>query len=175
MEQRPAAVLGVDFGGVINDGASHPSGDDTAFLSGGYEAAMATPVMAGAIDALKRLSVVLDGRIWVVSKCGPRIQQRTEQWLEHHRFFERTGIDATHIRFCRQRPEKANHCAELSVTHFVDDRGDVLGHLDGIVEHLYLFGGRAKGDWPRFERVASWDEAEPAIRQTVSPMGTIID
>jgi len=34
---------------------------------------MATPVMAGAIDALKRLSVVLDGRIWVVSKCGPRI------------------------------------------------------------------------------------------------------
>ena len=53
------------------------------------------------------------------------------------------------------QPEKADHCLELAVTHFVDDRSDVLNHLVGIVEHLYLFGARSRGKWPAFTRVGS--------------------
>jgi hypothetical protein len=163
-----APVLGIDFGGVINDGLSHPGGDDTAFLSGGYEEAMETPVMAGAIDTIRRLSSRFEGRVWIISKCGPRIQERTEQWLEHHRFFERTGVDPSHVRFCRHRSEKADHCADLRVTHFVDDRNDVLEHLRGIVEHLYLFDKRSEGGAPGFVPVASWSEAESAINDTLT-------
>lgn len=160
------AILGVDFGGVINDGASHPSGDDTTFLSGGFDEAMRTPVMAGAVDSLARLTERFGGRVWIVSKCGPRIQARTEQWLDHVHFFERTGVDPSHLRFCRQRPEKADHCAELGVTHFVDDRADVLGHLVGVVEHLFLFGMRSD-HLPRFAvRVRDWSEAEAGILST---------
>ena len=159
-------VLSVDFGGVINDGSSHPSGDDTAFLSGGPDEAMRTPIMAGAVESLARLNDRFGGRVWIVSKCGPRIQARSEQWLDHVHFFERTGVDPSHVRFCRQRPEKADHCAELGVTHFVDDRADVLGHLVGIVDHLFLFGTR--GDpLPGFAvRVRDWSEAETGILST---------
>ena len=62
-----------------------------------------TPVMHGAIDALGRLVSTFEGRVWVISKCGPKVQDRTERWLAHHRFFEVTGITPDHIRFCRQR------------------------------------------------------------------------
>jgi hypothetical protein len=37
------ARLGVDFGRVINDASSHPSGDDTVFLGGTEEEMLATP------------------------------------------------------------------------------------------------------------------------------------
>jgi hypothetical protein len=159
-------VLGVDFGGVINDGASHPSGDDTAFLSGGFDEAMRTPAMAGAIESLARLNEHFAGRVWIVSKCGPRIQARTEQWLDHVHLFDRTGVNPSQVRFCRQRPEKADHCAELGITHFVDDRADILGHLVGIVDHLFLFGKRGHGLPPSALRVRNWAEAESGILST---------
>jgi hypothetical protein len=169
--QQP--VLGIDFGGVINDGSSHPSGDDTTFLSGEFAEAMETPVMAGAIEGITRLNLLFGGRVWIISKCGPRIQQRTEEWLAHHHFFSLTGVNRSQVRFCRQRPEKADHCAELGVTHFVDDRIDVLRHLVGIVDHLYLFGTRHDSDSGHsFTVVRSWIEAELAIGDTMvySPM-----
>jgi hypothetical protein len=165
---KTRSVLGVDFGGVINDGASHPSGDDTAFLSGGFDEAMQTPAMAGVVPSLARLTRTFQGQVWVVSKCGPRIQERTEQWLRSHRFFEETDVPETHIRFCRKRPEKAVHCAELGITHFVDDRSDVLEYLEGIVEHRYLFGSRA-AEVPRgAKRVKNWIEAEASIFATLA-------
>ncbi len=48
------------------------------------------------------------------------------------------------LRFCLQRPQKADHCRELGITHFIDDRSDVLRHLEGIVPKRYLFGPQAK-------------------------------
>ncbi len=56
------------------------------------------------------------------------------------------------------------------MTHFVDDRSDVLNHLVGIVEHLYLFGARSRGKWPAFTRVGSWPETEEAIRRTLGEL-----
>jgi len=44
------ARLGVDCGRVINDAGTHPSGDDTPFLSGGEEDTVATPQTAGAAE-----------------------------------------------------------------------------------------------------------------------------
>ncbi|HEY8544349.1 MAG TPA: hypothetical protein VIL36_04845 [Acidimicrobiales bacterium] len=127
---------------MIIDGGPHPgAGDeDTTFLDGGHEAAMATPPMAGAFEALAQLVERFEGRVWLVSKCGERIEARTRAWLAHHRFHERTGIPADHVRFCRRRPDKAVHCRELAITDFVDDRPDVLGYLEGVVERRYLFG-----------------------------------
>jgi hypothetical protein len=132
--------LGVDFGRVINEGSAEPGGDDTTFLSGGQAEAMRTPEMAGLYDVLPGLVDQFEGRVWIVSKCGPKIQERTRQWLDHNDFWERTGISPDHVRFCLRRPEKAVHCRQLHITHFIDDRRDVLGHLRETVEHLYLFG-----------------------------------
>ncbi|MFD1045607.1 hypothetical protein ACFQ1S_08475 [Kibdelosporangium lantanae] len=134
------ARLGVDFGRVINEGSAEPGGDDTTFLSGGFAEAMRTSEMTGLYDVLPGLVDRFGGRVWIVSKCGEKIQERTLQWLDHNDFWARTGISPDNIRFCRQRPQKAVHCKRLGITHFIDDRRDVLGHLRGLVDHLYLFG-----------------------------------
>jgi hypothetical protein len=50
-----------------------------------------------------------------------------------------------HLRFCFERHEKARHCLDLGLTHFLDDRLDVLAHLEGVVPHRYLFGPQKPG------------------------------
>jgi hypothetical protein len=164
--------LGVDIGRVIIDGSSHPRGGDTAFLNGSTDDVLATPAMAGAFDSISRLTKVFQGRVWLISKCGARVQARTELWLAHVRFFETTGIDATHLRFCLQRSDKAVHCQELGITHFVDDRTDVLKHLVGIVSHLFLFGPQKQPIPPYVISSPRWEEAEHRILERVQG-GTI--
>src|SRR5262245_26364064 len=80
--------LGVDIGRVIIPG----EGPDTSFIGGSEADALKVPAMNGAFEALARLNMFFEGRVWLVSKCGPRIQARTRAWLGEHRFFERTGI-----------------------------------------------------------------------------------
>jgi hypothetical protein len=155
--------LGIDIGRVIIDGSAHPSGDDTAFFKGGIDNALRTPAMRGAFESIARLAKLFEGQVWLVSKCGERVEARTRQWLDHHRFFERTAIDAGHLRFCRQRPEKAIHCAQLQITHFIDDRPDVLEALDGIVPHRYLFGPQRGAAPGGVVHCPAWDVAERAV------------
>jgi hypothetical protein len=152
--------LGVDIGRVIIDGSSHPDGGDTAFLRGGLAGALRTPPMAGVFDVLPRLVERFGGRAWLVSKCGERVQRRSLAWLDHHDFWRRTGIPRDHVRFCRERPEKAGHCRDLGITDFVDDRVDVHEALRGVVARSYLFGPQPRPhpgwlawapDWPAVE------------------------
>jgi hypothetical protein len=159
-----APRLGVDIGRVVIDGDHHPGGDDTAFFTGDTEQMLRTPQVEGALDALARLVRLFGGRVWLVSKCGPRVQDRTWQWLVHHRVHEHTGIPPSHLRFCRRRPDKAVICAELAITHFVDDRLDVLVALAGIVPHRYLFGAHGSPLPPGTEHTPTWADAEAAIR-----------
>jgi hypothetical protein len=152
-------ALGVDFGGVIH-GVTYRLGGPDTFLEGSLEEALATPAMPGAMEALARLGMLFKGRLWVVSKCGPRIQDRTEKWLDHNDFYAQTGFERSHLNFCRQRPDKAPRCAELGITHFIDDRADILESMEGIVEHRFLFASRGDEaptgahyaeDWPTVE------------------------
>lgn len=155
-------ILGIDVGRVlISPGDS--TKPDTSFLHGPLEAALDTPPYDDMFDVVPGLVERFEGRAWIVSKCGPRIQQRTLQWFDHHRFFERTGIPRSNIRFCLQRPEKALHCHELGITHFIDDRADVLEPMAGIVPNRYLFGPQ-RGRIPAGMRhVMTWREVEKAM------------
>ena len=135
--------LGIDIGRVIIDGSS--GSGDTSFFSGDTAAMLRTPAVPGAFAAIERL-VPLFGDAWLVSKCGPRVQQRSLEWLRHHRFLELTGIAEGNVRFCLQRPEKAIHCADLGITHFVDDKPDVIAAITPVVPHRYLFE-----NWPTTE------------------------
>jgi hypothetical protein len=164
--------LGIDIGRVMIDGSSHPIGDDTAFFKGGIDNALRTPAMPGAFDAITRLVEQFDGRVWLVSKCGERVQLRTREWLAHHQFFEQTGIDPANLRFCRERPQKAIHCRELEITHFIDDRADVLVALEGIVPHRYLFGPQRKGAPRGVVPVLTWAEALAAVEADLVRRGS---
>lgn len=137
--------IGIDIGRVIITG-DQPGGD-TNFIGGSMDDVLRTPAVPGAFDAIARLMRLFGGRVWLVSKCGHRVEEKTRRWLEHHRFFALTGVTEDHMRFCRERPQKRDHAVDLGLTHFLDDRRDVLDHLEGAVPHLFLF----TGDWPATE------------------------
>lgn len=156
--------LGIDIGRVLIAPDAADGRADTSFIGGSLEAALATPPYEGMFDTVPDLVERFDGQVWLVSKAGPRVQEKTRHWLRHHRFFERTGIAADHLRFCLERPQKAQHCRELAITHFIDDRSDVLEHLEGVVHHRYLFGPQRKQH--RMEgviAVPTWESVRAAL------------
>jgi hypothetical protein len=150
--------LGIDFGRVIQ-GVSASGTADTAFLGGSFAEALASPAADGVYDVLPGLVDAFGGRAWIISKCGERVRERTLAWLDHHDFYGRTGLARGNVRFCRKRPEKAVHCAELGITHMIDDRLDVHRAIRDVVPHRYLFGAQ-KGDVPDWVRhVPTWADA----------------
>ncbi|GAB2605293.1 hypothetical protein GCM10027087_52780 [Paractinoplanes abujensis] len=157
--------LGVDIGRVIIEGAS-PGGGDTQFFSGNTERMLATPAVPGAFEVLARLVPQFD-EVWLVSKCGDRVQRSTRSWLDHHDFAARTGIHRDNVRFCSRRPDKAVHCAELGITHFVDDKLDVHQALRGVVRHRYLFGPQRTPAPAWVEHTRTWPEVEAAIDRSL--------
>ena len=138
---------------------------DTRFLSGGITQALATPPTPGAMEGIATLVNAFAGRVWLISKAGPNTQHKTGLWLEHQDFYTKTGVNARQIRFCLQRPEKAIHCQQLGITHFIDDRLDVLDHLRHCVEKRYLFGEQTTSQVvpPSITPVLTWPETVKRI------------
>ncbi|MEN3615081.1 hypothetical protein AAH979_36825 [Plantactinospora sp. ZYX-F-223] len=129
-------TLGVDVGGVLVTLAGRD--EDTSFFGG---QPLLTPAVPGVFEALAALTAEpFAGRVHLVSKAGPKVAANTRDWLVHHRFFDRTGISVGNLHFVRERRDKAPVCQRLGITHFVDDRLDVLAHLE-TVAHRYLFLG----------------------------------
>ncbi len=162
--------LGIDIGRVLiaADGAA-----DTSFIGGSIADALATPPYEGMFEAVPRLAELFGGRVWLVSKARPRTQEKSRLWLAHHRFFERTGIAPDHLRFCLERPQKADHCRKLGLQYFVDDRLDVLQHLEGVVPYRYLFGPQKPGLSipPGITPVEDWAQTLAAIAAQVAATG----
>lgn len=159
--------LGVDIGRVIIDGPAHPGVRDTAFFSGDEAAMLSTPEVDGAVAALARLVRRFDGRVWLVSKCGPRTQQRTLRWLAAHQVYRRTGLDPGHVRFCRTRADKRAHCRELALTHFVDDHPEVQAAIRDAVRHRYLFGPQPSPVPDHGVPAPTWADVERLIDETL--------
>jgi len=157
-------ILGIDIGRVLISPDSG-GGGDTSFIGGTLEAALATPPYDGVFEVLPALVKHFEGRVWLVSKARSRVEHKSRCWLAHHRFFERTGIHPGHLRFCIERHQKADHCRELGITHFIDDRLDVLGHLDGVVRHRFLFGPQKAGIAHSNDivRLPSWCSVQPDL------------
>ena len=152
-------ILGVDIGGVIIDRANDNT--DTSFFSENF---LNTTATQGVFQALQKL---VDGKfgedVHLVSKCGKKVQEKTLLWLKYHKFYEVTGINPEAVHFCRERHEKAGICEKLGITHFVDDRLEVLGYLTSVkTRYLYCSVERevlrfAK-HLPSVIRVQSWQE-----------------
>jgi hypothetical protein len=158
--------LGVDIGRVIIGGGVVPGSNDTQFFSGDTARMLATPAVPGAFDTLARL-VPRFAQVWLISKCGERIQRHTRQWLDHHHVAARTGIPRDNIRFCLRRPDKAIHCADLGITHFIDDKLDVHQALRGVVAHRYLFGPQRTPPPTWVQHTMTWTAVETAILRSL--------
>ena len=128
---------------------------------------LATPEIAGSFESLRRLNALFGGKVWIVSKAGQRVQESTERWLAHRSFYDASDISADRVRFVRRRADKAAVCRELEITHFVDDRVEVLEYLVGIVPHLYLFGPQEKPAPSQMLPVATWATAERIVTDSL--------
>ena len=160
--------LGIDIGRVIISSGEGPG--DTAFLGSSLEAALKTPPMTGAFEQIAKLVERFEGRVWLVSKCGPSVEQKTKRWLTAQRFYQATGVPQGNLRFCRERPQKADHCRQLRITHFIDDRLDVLEHLRPLVPHLFLYGPQKDPnaiELPWLQHLPSWEGAADQVLATV--------
>ena len=169
-------IFGTDVGGVILDKAN--DGTDTSFLGGNH---LKTTAMPGAIETLRTIRDHVADRarrqaeakavpydeahppIYVVSKCGENVQRKTREWMRHHDFYARTGIPEDHVRFCLERKDKAPICRDLGITHFVDDKLEVLSYLESVPKR-YLFCpserevGRYKRHLALVEPTGSWSD-----------------
>ncbi|GJL95768.1 MAG: hypothetical protein DHS20C05_21730 [Hyphococcus sp.] len=127
--------LGIDIGGVIITKIDPNS--DTSFFSGAF---LETPPEQEAFSTIRDLRERAFGdEIYIVSKCGPSVEKKTREWLEHHQFWEVTGVPSRNLHFCRTRAEKAPICEALGIQVFVDDRIDVLAHMKTVNTRI-LFG-----------------------------------
>jgi hypothetical protein len=158
--ERGKSKLGLDVGRVLIAPADESSAD-TSFIRGSLDDALRTPPYEGMFDVVPRLVEKFAGEVWIVSKCGPNVQSKTIRWLEHNNFFERTEIPKDNVRFCLKRSDKALHCKELGITHFIDDRIDVLMAMVGIVPNLYLFGPQRSSAQipPSLRALPTWQDA----------------
>lgn len=165
--------IGIDIGRVIICPTADDGRPDTSFLGSNEHHALSIPPAPGAFAAIRGLVSLHQGRVWLVSKAGPRIQDLTRRWLEHHGFHRQTGLPPAHVRFCRRRPEKREHALELGLTHFIDDRLDVLEHLRGVVPHLFLFGWQPAAPPRWVTGVADWAAVRrrllPEVRELPAP------
>jgi hypothetical protein len=163
-KQLHEEVLGIDIGGVIIDRVNDNT--DTSFFGSNY---LRTSAVPGAFEEIRKL---VDGRfgsqVYLVSKCGKQVEAKSRDWLAHHRFHELTGVCKDNIRFCLRRHEKAGICEELGITHFVDDRLEVLSHLTSV-RSLFLFQPRLEEvrkfsqHLSRVQQVQSWAEISNAL------------
>ena len=157
-------ALGIDIGGVIIDRVREDGGVPTSASYAGVVA------VEGAFEAIADLVRRRFGeRVWLVSRCDEPSEPVLLEWLEQRGFFGVTGVARERVRFCRQRHEKAAICRQLRITHFVDDRLEVLGHLVGLVPHLYLLESRAadadrfRDVLPRVGRMPTWRDVVEAL------------
>lgn len=122
--------IGIDIGNVIIGG----DGEDT-FFSDNY---LETPEVMGAKESLEELWWQ-DHELHLVSKCGEKVENKTMGWLVVKEFIPSCVIPIHRIHFVRKRHLKAPMAQALELDIFIDDREDVLSHMEGIVAHRILF------------------------------------
>ena len=128
-------ALGVDIGNVIiNHRLSDPK--DTTLHEERYSS---IPASEGVFEALKTLNEKFNGQVYLISKCTEWAETKILQWLKDNDFYMKTGVNEKNIHFVRERSEKDVVCRKLGVTHFIDDRLEVLSHMVESTPYLYLF------------------------------------
>lgn len=128
--------IGIDIGGVIIDREKNDN-TDTSLFGPNYLNALAVP------DAIRAIATIHEqlcpNETYIISKCGANIERKSREWLKHNGFFEKTKISEDKVHFCRERADKAPIAQKLGLTHFIDDKLEVLGYMKDVVPNRILF------------------------------------
>jgi hypothetical protein len=138
-------ILGLDFGNVLK-------------LSG------QTELNAGAGEGVHRLRPLFD-RVVVISRVDtPEEGEKVKNFILSH--FGELAIPDNDIYLCVRRDEKGPIAKELEITHFVDDRTEVLFYMTSV-KYRYAMNPTPKQleDYPPTGMVVvqNWSEVVPLI------------
>ena len=78
-------------------------------------------------------------RVHIVSRVSPEQEIRARIFVTGAEFQTHLGIPTERVHFCRERHEKGPICHKIGITHFIDDRPEVMVHMPTIVTHRILF------------------------------------
>lgn len=128
--------IGIDIGGVIIDRARN-DGSDTSLFGPNYLNAHA---VKDALSAIAEINEHLfPNESYIISKCGANIERKSREWLSAQGFYGTTGMSEDKVHFCRMRADKAPIAQKLGLTHFIDDKYEVLGYMKDVVANRILF------------------------------------
>ncbi|MEK9131595.1 MAG: hypothetical protein AAB447_01650 [Patescibacteria group bacterium] len=134
-------ILGIDFGDTIAIARNQNEGDTRALRMSEDPDFLNRQALPGAFISINQLVTLLGPRnLFIVSRCSIPGEEKIMAWLEHHKFWEQTGMKRENIRFCRERNQKGTICAELGITHFVDDRFECLVAMKTVTRKYRLSG-----------------------------------
>lgn len=138
-------ILGVDLGWtVVNNRTKEPYPD--------------------AFRVLKRFALEWDN-VYIISKVNEEQKLRSLVWLRDWDFHRNTRIPKENLFYCAERQDKGVIADTLSLTHFIDDRAEVLAFMapdiekflfnprpNDVVEHFnFLHNTKIVKDWKEIE------------------------
>ena len=130
--------IGIDIGRVlIGSDTDAPASESAPSMFG--PDFLDAPAVPGGLAAVKELVREAD-EVHLVSKCGPKVQNRTERWLEAHGVYDLTELSPERVHFVRDRADKGPVASRLRLDTFVDDRFDVLAGMPPLLRTRILFG-----------------------------------
>jgi hypothetical protein len=136
-------TLGIDFGNTIVHNDSN--GNKVAYPK-------AIEVIAEACRKCKN--------VYIISKVNEAQRLRVLSYLKESGFHEKTGMPPTNVFFCGARDQKGLIARKLRINCFIDDRPEVMAHMDKTVYKILFCPNRK--DVERFELkhlqdAYSWD------------------
>ncbi len=102
----------------------------------------------------------------IVSRVSPEQEIRARAFVTGSEFQSNLGIPIERVHFCRERHEKGPICHRIGITHFIDDRPEVMVHMPTIVTHRILFNpnpddlAKVKDQLGAILQVKDWLEVE---------------
>lgn len=138
-------IIGIDLGNTIVR-SQHGHGSTQAFP-----------------DSLRTIRKMVQAfnKVVIVSRVNPAQEIRARQWIKDSQFEANTGIPIEDVHFCENRSDKGRICKSIGVTHFIDDRPEVMHSMPpGVRKILYgpSLEDQRKHSIEGMEIVQSWKE-----------------
>lgn len=94
-------------------------------------------------DAFRVIRLLIErrfrDRVVIVSRVNEEQEVRARAFVTSKAFVSEVGIPLERVHFCRKRDQKGPICKRLGITHFIDDRPEVMAFMPESVVHKILF------------------------------------
>lgn len=126
---RMKTKIGIDIVGVLAD-------DKKPFIRAGEYVIFS--LMKDAIEVVGRIVNKFGAEnVFIVSRVtSHQTALATGIWMETHQFLQKTKLPLENVHLCTRHGEKTEVAKKLGITHFIDNKLNVLDYFDDNVELL---------------------------------------